>query len=84
MRLALAAAAYCLAISGCAGVTEQDCRGDWYQIGWRDGQRGDAPDVGRYAEQCGPYGVQPDAERYREGWNDAFGELRLRTKGPRG
>ena len=84
MRLALAAAACCLALGGCAGLAEKDCRGDWYQIGLRDGQRGDWPDAGRYAAQCRQYGVQPDVERYREGWRDAFGELRLRTKGPRG
>lgn len=85
MKVTFAAAACCLAISGCAGLAEKDCRGDWYQIGMRDGQRGDSPrtELDRYAAQCRPYGVQPDAKRYMEGWRDAFGELRWRTKGPR-
>ena len=86
MRIAFAVAVCSLVISGCAGLAEKDCRSDWYQTGLRDGQRGDNPraELERYAAQCRAYGVQPDAERYRQGWQDAFGELRWRTKGPRG
>lgn len=78
--------ACCLVIGGCAGLAEKDCRGDWYQIGYRDGQRGDRPEaaLAYYAKQCQAYGVQPDAERYRQGWRDASGDLRWRTTGPRG
>lgn len=82
MRPALAAAACCVAISGCAGLAEKDCRGDWYQIGLIDGQRGDYPEAAleRYAAQCRQYGVQPDAKRYNEGWEAGFGWIHLRDR----
>ena len=80
MKLALTAAACCLAIAGCAGLAEKDCRSDWYQLGLRDGQRGDPPEPESYAAQCRPYGVQPDAARYLQGWEAGFGWIHLREK----
>jgi hypothetical protein len=73
MRLALLAAVSSLAIAGCASLIEEECRGDWYQIGQRDGRLGASPQLEIYAARCAPVGVQPDAVRYDEGWKAGFG-----------
>lgn len=67
-------------LAGCANLVERDCRSDWYQVGLRDGHRGDQPDVDAYAAACARFGVRPDAARYRQGWEDGFGELNLRRR----
>lgn len=80
MSRAMLAAVGFLIVAGCAGLAEKECRGDWYQTGLRDGRRGDRPDIDAYARQCARYGVQPDAARYLEGWNDGFGRIHMQDK----
>jgi hypothetical protein len=58
-----------LAASGCASLSEKDCRaGDWYAIGLRDGAAGRTEDyVAGHSAACQEYGVAPDHERWLEG-----------------
>lgn len=69
-RAALALAV-CLALSGCASMSESECKvADWQRIGQRDGEQGQ-PDsrIADHTEACAKVGVQPDAARYRRGWD---------------
>lgn len=68
-----------LALSGCASMSENECKvADWQRIGERDGEQG-RPDsrLADHAEACGKIGIQPDAARYRRGWD--YGVLRYCT-----
>ncbi|MCU0757659.1 MAG: DUF2799 domain-containing protein [Steroidobacteraceae bacterium] len=63
------AAMLLLAASGCASLSEKDCRaGDWYAIGLRDGAAGRTEDyVAEHSAACQEYGVAPDRDRWIEG-----------------
>jgi hypothetical protein len=52
------------ALSGCAGLQEADCGGDWFMIGKRDGRLGAVSQVERYASICS---TPVDRARYEEG-----------------
>ncbi len=58
-----------LACTGCATLSENDCRGgDWYSIGQRDGAAGRTEDyVAQHTAACQEFGVAPDHERWLEG-----------------
>ncbi len=58
-----------LALTGCATLSENDCRGgDWYSIGQRDGAAGRTEDyVSQHTAACLKFGVAPDHERWLEG-----------------
>src|SRR2546428_6637916 len=66
MRYALA---LCIALAGCAGMTENQCRvADWAQLGERDGIFGNQPRIEVYAYQCGRYQVAAAEKNYLDGW----------------
>ena len=75
MRL-LSASVIAIAVPACASLVEHDCRADWYLIGFRDGRMPSAPQVETYAAECARYGIQPDAQRYKEGWEAGNHALR--------
>lgn len=56
-------------LGGCATLSEGECRtSDWYDIGFRDGRRGEPQDrISRHAGACADHGVAPDRARYLEG-----------------
>jgi hypothetical protein len=58
-----------LALSGCAGMSEQACvSADWRTIGFSDGSFGrPAATIGSYSQQCGEHGVTPNLDAYRAG-----------------
>ena len=58
-----------LALTGCATLSEKDCRGgDWYSIGLRDGAAGRTEDyVAQHTAACQKFGVEPAHERWLEG-----------------
>lgn len=63
--------AACLALSGCASMSESECKvADWLRIGQRDGAQGRPESrLADHAEACGKVGIQPDAVQYRRGWD---------------
>src|SRR3954468_2706590 len=65
-------AALCLVLllSGCAALSETECRGtDWYQLGKRDGEvYGSRAMIDQYTQSCAAFGVKPDEARYMLGW----------------
>jgi hypothetical protein len=72
MRITLAAASSCLALAACAGLIEQDCRSDPYELGVRDARRALPPQAETHVAQCRAFGVDIDAARYMEGWRSAY------------
>lgn len=74
LTIRLAAAALVLALSGCATLSEEECRfSDWYDLGYRDGRQGRPADrVSEHAQACGEHGVKPDRERYFSGHEDGL------------
>jgi hypothetical protein len=64
--LALAAA---LLLSGCAGMTQTECRSsNWYELGERDGIAGLQPRIDQYAHQCSAWQVPVADSTYMTGW----------------
>ena len=60
----------CVALSGCASMSEPDCRAsNWYQLGERDALIfGLRPQIDQYAHQCARFGAMPDEKEYLSGW----------------
>lgn len=58
-----------LAMTGCATLSEGQCvSGDWYEIGHRDGLRGqERSRLFNHSEACAQYGTQPDVRAYDAG-----------------
>lgn len=58
-----------LVLSGCAGMSEQECLAtDWRAVGFEDGAAGRAEtSIANYRQACGQHGVAPDFDRYRIG-----------------
>jgi hypothetical protein len=57
-----------LALHGCAGLSEVDCRGaNWYAVGYRDARYKLQSQAEIYALQCARHGVQVDAASYEQG-----------------
>lgn len=58
-------------LSGCSTLSEQQCRlGDWYGLGYQDGQAGRTQArLANYHQDCADYGVTPDLKRWQEGYN---------------
>lgn len=77
------AAGLVLAATGCAQMTESECRAsDWYQVGYRDAEiYGLRPQVDQYANQCKAFGVQLAENQYMAGWVDGFREWNTRVMG---
>lgn len=77
MRLYLfVLAALMLTLTGCANrsLSAHQCTaGDWYSVGYRDGQSGaDVSRVLTHQDACGRHGIVPDSERYRDGWAEGI------------
>lgn len=73
---ALIAVLLALAASGCASLSERQCRsGDWTAIGRADGAKGlPAKEIERHREACAAHGVAPDEPRYRAGHEQGLAE----------
>ena len=59
-----------LAVAGCAGLSEKECRGgDWEAIGQADGARGAPGDMlERHRKACARHDVQPVEAAWRAGY----------------
>lgn len=57
-------------LGGCASMSEGQCRrADWYERGLEDGREGRRANwLDAHREACAKAGVQPDATRWRAGW----------------
>lgn len=58
-------------IAGCASVTPEECtRGDWTQIGYRDGSTGAAADIlARHESACAEVGTKPNINAWKVGYD---------------
>lgn len=67
--LLLAALVQALALTGCASLSENQCRtADWESIGYLDGTRGyNSGRIGEHSEACAKIGITPDRKLYEEG-----------------
>ncbi len=56
-------------LSGCSTLSEQQCRlGDWYGLGYQDGQAGRTQArLANYHQDCAEYGITPYLKRRQEG-----------------
>ena len=80
---ALGGAVLALAMCGCAGLSEADCRGaDWYDLGFRDAIFELRPQEIAYAEACSRHGVAIDGARYLRGWTEGRYEAEARNPQP--
>jgi len=63
-----------LASSGCASLSESECRSDsWADIGFRDGRNGRSPDrIADHKEACEKYGIEPDRMDYLAGRDEGL------------
>lgn len=59
-------------LGGCASMTEGQCRrADWYERGLEDGREGRrASWLDAHRQACAKAGVQPEASRWRAGWEE--------------
>ncbi|KZK85982.1 hypothetical protein PsAD13_01113 [Pseudovibrio sp. Ad13] len=69
MRVLFTVVGLGLALSGCASLSEEDCKvGDWQGIGVVDGRAGYTSDkLNEHTKACGKYGVTPDVSAYMAG-----------------
>ena len=60
-----------LLLTGCSSLSESECRiGDWYGLGYQDGQTGQVRARFRdYQRDCAEYGVTADPERWQQGYS---------------
>lgn len=74
-----------LLLSGCASLTEGDCRsGNWYALGERDAMAGLPPRIDQYAAQCGARVAEANSTAsYMEGWQIGYTEWNRRVSGSR-
>lgn len=58
-----------IALASCASLSEDTCRGgDWREIGFQDGARGQGPDqVFRHARACNDFGIAPNKTLWEAG-----------------
>jgi hypothetical protein len=71
------------ALAGCASLSEAEClSGDWRVIGYRDGASGQpAGRVGDHGEACARYGVAPNLDLWRMGYNEGLASYCTRSNG---
>ncbi|WP_093189039.1 DUF2799 domain-containing protein [Pseudovibrio sp. Tun.PSC04-5.I4] len=71
MRVFFILIALSLALSGCASLSEDDCKiGDWQGIGVVDGKAGRTSDkLNQHTKACSKYSVSPDVNAYLAGRN---------------
>lgn len=65
----LIVAASMLVLSGCAGMSAEECQlSDWRTVGYEDGSNGYTGDrIGQYRRACAEHGVAPDFQAYQAG-----------------
>ena len=82
-RLTSAALLASALLSGCAQMSEPQCRAaNWYETGEQDALTyGLRPRIDQYAYQCSRFGVQPDEKQYLAGWQVGNWERSLRVSG---
>jgi hypothetical protein len=58
-------------LAGCATLNEDQCNTtDWYTLGNADGASGKSVNtINAHAEACTEYGIIPDREAWRSGWD---------------
>ena len=58
-------------LGGCSALSEQQCRlGDWYGLGYQDGQAGRTRNrLDEYHKSCAEYAITPDLERWQAGYD---------------
>lgn len=61
-----------MGLSGCATISQEECQvGDWYQVGYEDGQRGYRLDrLASHRKECSKYAISVDdtaTQKYRQG-----------------
>ncbi|HVT33965.1 MAG TPA: DUF2799 domain-containing protein [Nevskiaceae bacterium] len=61
-------------LSGCATLSESECRtANWRDLGRADGQHGyEATRLGEHQDACGKYGIAPDAAAYQAGRDEGL------------
>ncbi|MFI2812994.1 MULTISPECIES: DUF2799 domain-containing protein [Microbulbifer] len=71
-----AAALVPVLLSGCAVISEEQCRaGSWYELGVQDGSRGvGQAKVFEMAQECQHYGVRVDSEAWLRGHEEGVEE----------
>ena len=72
-----------LLVSGCASMSETECRAaDWQKIGEYDGNvLGLRSRIDQLVDQCKAYGVVPNEEQYLAGWRYGYAEYQRRMVG---
>jgi hypothetical protein len=75
--IAPVAVAVCCCLTGCSGVSVEQCRDDyfWYQVGWTAGSA-NWDNRRFYSDQCESLGIQLNEAHYEEGkrngqWSEA-------------
>jgi len=60
-----------LGLSGCASLSKEQClAGNWDEVGYRDGRQGyKTISLDKHTESCAEYGVRPNREQYKQGYN---------------
>jgi len=61
-------------LSGCAGMSETQCKGsNWQTVGHKDGAAGIGDSrLAAYTQDCSKLGITPDTEAYRRGWEEGI------------
>lgn len=61
-------------LSGCASLSESECRvADWRRIGTDDGANGRPESrLAEHAEACAAIGIRPDSAQWRAGWDQGI------------
>lgn len=67
----LVAAACTALLSGCATLSEEECKtADWGRLGHKDGAAGQPESrLAEHAEACAKVGIRPMADLWRAGWD---------------
>lgn len=70
LGLAVALAALVVLASGCASMSEEQCKvADWHRVGLDDGAAGESPSrIASYSEDCAKAGVRPNPDAWRAGY----------------
>ncbi len=69
-------------LTGCAYLTENECRSDadyWTWLGEYDAVQGDQPWIEAYAEGCAAHGATVNHEAYLEGWEIGHADFERRV-----
>lgn len=55
-------------------MKQHECAGaDWYTLGFEDGRKGASTDqLASYRQQCGPFGITPNAGAYAQGRSEGL------------